>query len=104
MIFAYSKKHPDSEEFFSFDFTPDLKAGDTLSSLVGVTISEGDDPSDPANLTISTAAPAGMQSPDVTWFGTKGRLGKRYTVTAEVTTAGGEKLVKSGTVYISKQL
>lgn len=104
MIQAYSKKHPDSEEFFSFDFTPDLEDGDSLSVLVGVTITEGDDLADEENLTISIAAPAGMHSPIVTWFGTLGRLGKRYTVTAEATTANGERLVKSGTVYISKQL
>lgn len=39
---AVTSKHPDSVEFFAFDFGPALADGDSLAAMVSLRITDGD--------------------------------------------------------------
>jgi hypothetical protein len=92
----WTPKDPSSSEFFGFDFGLLLTEGDTVLSVVGVTVTGAD------NL-LTHGAPATNGNLVVVRL-TGGTLGLTYAVKAEVTTVGGETLDLTAYLVIRPQM
>lgn len=91
----WSPKDPASVEHFAFDFSLLLETGDTLASIVAITIDSGD-----SLLTVGGVTLSGLALVVCTLSG--GTLDTTYVLRAEALTTGGERLELSGNLLIRR--
>lgn len=104
MIRTYDDKDPNSVEIFDWDFTDWLRPNDTIASVVGSAISDSQDSHEDTELVLIGVPEIVTEEPTkVSQFVSGGTRGARYFLTCTITTAQGETLPKTGSVYIDPQ-
>jgi len=96
MIQSLSPKDPDSVEFFNWDFTAVLIAGDSIASVVSTVVTSGD------SALVLEGSPA-LSGSLVSQRISGGTLGTEYTVRCRITTTLGETLDLSFSIFVENQ-